>query len=229
MSEAELDRILDAIAATSDSESEEAFCDQTQALLAAYVELELAGERADRAYPAVARHLIVCPDCREEYESLRALLIDREQASLPDATLDLARLPPAPMPSAPSQASTWARSLPRLAGAVRGGQVLEEYDMRVPSLGAGITLHLLADLEVERASLRGYFTPPQPALHGLSARLYGVAAAAEFAVVMELEAPIEELGEFAFTDLLVGDYVLTLRLTNDEIPVILLGADFWKA
>lgn len=39
-----------------------------------YVELEVAGEDADRAIPGLRAHLDGCPACREEHESLRALL-----------------------------------------------------------------------------------------------------------------------------------------------------------
>lgn len=41
-----------------------------------YVELELAGEDADRAIPGLRAHLEGCPACREEHESLRALVGD---------------------------------------------------------------------------------------------------------------------------------------------------------
>jgi predicted anti-sigma-YlaC factor YlaD len=39
-----------------------------------YVELELAGAAADTAVPGLRAHLAGCPACREEYESLRALV-----------------------------------------------------------------------------------------------------------------------------------------------------------
>jgi len=39
-----------------------------------YVELELAGEAVDTAIPGLRAHLVGCPACREEYESLRALV-----------------------------------------------------------------------------------------------------------------------------------------------------------
>jgi hypothetical protein len=43
------------------------------------VELELAGEDADAAIPGLREHLDGCPACREEHESLRAL-VGGEQA-----------------------------------------------------------------------------------------------------------------------------------------------------
>ena len=39
-----------------------------------FVELELAGEDADAAVPGLRAHLAGCPACREDYESLRALV-----------------------------------------------------------------------------------------------------------------------------------------------------------
>jgi hypothetical protein len=39
-----------------------------------YVELELAGEDADTAIPGLRAHLDGCPACREEHDSLRALV-----------------------------------------------------------------------------------------------------------------------------------------------------------
>jgi len=44
-----------------------------------YVELELAGEDPDAAIPGLRAHLAGCPACREEHESLRAL-VGGEQA-----------------------------------------------------------------------------------------------------------------------------------------------------
>jgi hypothetical protein len=49
-------------------------CDECFACLDEYVELELAGGNADAAVPGLRAHLTGCPACREEYESLRALV-----------------------------------------------------------------------------------------------------------------------------------------------------------
>jgi hypothetical protein len=50
-------------------------CDQCFELLDQYVELELAGRDADALLPGVQTHLDGCPACREDYESLRALIV----------------------------------------------------------------------------------------------------------------------------------------------------------
>jgi hypothetical protein len=49
-------------------------CDACFEELDRYVELELAGEDADAATPGLRAHLDGCPACREEHESLRALV-----------------------------------------------------------------------------------------------------------------------------------------------------------
>ena len=54
-------------------------CDACFEELDRYVELEVAGEDADAAIPGLRAHLDGCPACREEYESLRAL-VDGEAA-----------------------------------------------------------------------------------------------------------------------------------------------------
>ena len=43
-----------------------------------YVELELAGADADAAVPGLRAHLDGCPACREEHESLLALVSGEE-------------------------------------------------------------------------------------------------------------------------------------------------------
>jgi hypothetical protein len=54
-------------------------CDECFARLDQYVELELAGDDADAAVPGLRAHLDGCPACREEHDSLRAL-VGGEQA-----------------------------------------------------------------------------------------------------------------------------------------------------
>ena len=54
-------------------------CDECFERLDRYVELELTGKDADAAVPGLRAHLAGCPACREEHESLRAL-VGGEQA-----------------------------------------------------------------------------------------------------------------------------------------------------
>jgi len=49
-------------------------CDDCFEQLDRYVELELAGQDAERAIPGLCAHLAGCRACREEHESLRALV-----------------------------------------------------------------------------------------------------------------------------------------------------------
>ena len=53
---------------------EELGCDACFDLLDEYVELEVAGADADERVPGMREHLVGCPACREEHESLRALV-----------------------------------------------------------------------------------------------------------------------------------------------------------
>ena len=49
-------------------------CDDCFQELDRYVELELAGGKTDTAFPGFRAHLDGCPACREEHESLCALV-----------------------------------------------------------------------------------------------------------------------------------------------------------
>jgi hypothetical protein len=42
-----------------------------------YVELELAGADADAAIPGMRAHLVGCPACSDDHDSLRALLLEQ--------------------------------------------------------------------------------------------------------------------------------------------------------
>ena len=52
-------------------------CDECFAELDRYVELELAGVEADAGVPGMRAHLVGCPACREDYESLGAFVKSR--------------------------------------------------------------------------------------------------------------------------------------------------------
>ncbi len=49
-------------------------CDECFDLLDAYVDCEAGGLDADAAIPGMRTHLVGCPACLEEYESLSALV-----------------------------------------------------------------------------------------------------------------------------------------------------------
>jgi hypothetical protein len=59
---------------------EELGCDACFELLDRYVELELAGTDADAAIPGLRAHLAGCPACREEHDSLYALVSGERSA-----------------------------------------------------------------------------------------------------------------------------------------------------
>jgi hypothetical protein len=49
-------------------------CDECFDQLDRYVELDLAGADTERALPGFRAHLVGCPACREDYESLKAFV-----------------------------------------------------------------------------------------------------------------------------------------------------------
>jgi hypothetical protein len=67
----ELEQALDRVLGPS---GPELGCDECFAELDRYVELEVAGADADAAVPGLRAHLEGCPACREEHESLLALV-----------------------------------------------------------------------------------------------------------------------------------------------------------
>jgi hypothetical protein len=75
MKRSDLNQALERVIGPDESELG---CDECFAELDRYVELELAGKDADAAIPGLRAHLSGCPACREEHDSLRALLIDEQ-------------------------------------------------------------------------------------------------------------------------------------------------------
>jgi hypothetical protein len=55
-------------------EGPELGCDGCFEQLDRYVDLERSGADADAAVPGMSAHLLGCPACREEHDSLRALV-----------------------------------------------------------------------------------------------------------------------------------------------------------
>jgi len=53
----------------------EVTCEQCFELLDQYVDLELNGADADAHLPGLRAHLEGCPACREDHDSLRALVV----------------------------------------------------------------------------------------------------------------------------------------------------------
>jgi hypothetical protein len=54
----------------------EVSCERCFEELDRYVELEIAGADADAAVPGMRAHLVGCPACAEDHDSLSALLAD---------------------------------------------------------------------------------------------------------------------------------------------------------
>lgn len=240
MNRKQLDRFRQSLALTAASESEEAFCDQTQQLLAVYVEQEMNGEAIEARYPAITRHLQVCPDCRAEYEALQSLLATEEPPIRPRKPLDMAQLPPRVAPNqlrAPDMNAdsrvTWANKriqawLAGLAGlspttslATRdprgrenAGRQEAPYQIAVMSLGPDVRLQLIPLFEDGMAHLRAYFAPSSAALfeqlRGSMARLYQLKSDPEPQAVFIAESMLQAGGTIQFDDLPLGSYMLTL-------------------
>ncbi len=71
MNQPNLERALTGLLGPADPEVE---CDVCFDELDHYVELQLAGHDADTAIPGMRAHLDGCPACREDHESLHALV-----------------------------------------------------------------------------------------------------------------------------------------------------------
>jgi hypothetical protein len=67
------DRRRQVLAALLGPAEPELTCDECFEELDRYVDLELTGRRADGCVGGMRAHLIGCPACREDYESLRDL------------------------------------------------------------------------------------------------------------------------------------------------------------
>ncbi len=55
----------------------EVSCEECFELLDRYVECEITGAHADARVPGMRAHLLGCPACAEDHESLRAFVADR--------------------------------------------------------------------------------------------------------------------------------------------------------
>jgi uncharacterized protein with PIN domain len=62
-------------------------CGECLEHVAEFAERQLAGRAPDDAMRSVEQHLFQCPECREEYEALRQLLLDpsTDRGGNPDA------------------------------------------------------------------------------------------------------------------------------------------------
>jgi hypothetical protein len=62
------------------AEADDRGCDAGNAIIEAYVELELTGQDAEAAYPWIAAHLRTCKGCRTDHDGLlEAARLDAEE------------------------------------------------------------------------------------------------------------------------------------------------------
>ena len=67
LSKEQIDELIRQVGLTRDDEID---CERCLALSAEFAERELAGRSVPAALEAVAHHLSICAECREEYEAL---------------------------------------------------------------------------------------------------------------------------------------------------------------
>ena len=75
MERPELEQVLGRVLGPAEPE---VGCDVCFAELDRYVDVQIAGGDADAAIPGLRAHLAGCPACREEYESLFALVSQQQ-------------------------------------------------------------------------------------------------------------------------------------------------------
>lgn len=229
MNQQSFDRLLAAIREVS--EDDEAFCDEVRNALGAYIEAELAGVDVASTRPRIAVHLRRCPDCREEYATLRDLIGGFDPAQLPSVRAAQPGTPTPPLAPQPtlndraeallawasSQLAGWRLTLPALGMALRSNR-RDLAPVAVPGVEPAATLQLSLTERAQSFEVTGTLRPAAPMLHGRAARLYRTERQ-----VNRVEALFEEsvspLDRFRFRNVSPGEYVLTFDLPTGEAGV----------
>lgn len=205
------DRVLRAMDEIQDDD--EVFCDEMQEVLAGYVERELAGEDVATAQPRVATHLARCIDCREEYESLRELML-----ALGPEPARVTAPPPDPLATllawARTQLGSWRVSLPNMGMALRSAE-RGLAPLSVPDLEPPTQLQLSLTRRGSAFEVSGVLRPTAAALHGRAVRLYRLAADGSTIDAL-LASEISSLDRFRLRDVSPGLYVLSIDLPGGE-------------
>lgn len=76
LSKKEIHELMRTIGLTANDEIN---CEQCRSLVAEFVEQELAGKSIPEGLKAVEHHLLVCAECREEYEALQEAMRGMEE------------------------------------------------------------------------------------------------------------------------------------------------------
>ena len=63
---------------TAKTREHELNCNECLDLVAEFIELELAGKTIPSGLDAVRHHLDLCPECREEFDTLRDVLVQMD-------------------------------------------------------------------------------------------------------------------------------------------------------
>jgi hypothetical protein len=75
----ELDKLMNLLGLTQDQEID---CDQCLMHIASFAEQKLAGSKLSDALDCVEQHLMVCGECREEYELLLLALAELQNEGI---------------------------------------------------------------------------------------------------------------------------------------------------
>lgn len=71
----EIENLMRQIVLTDDIEIN---CEQCLALIAEFADQQMAGKSISTSLKAVEHHLLICDECREEYEALRQTLVEMD-------------------------------------------------------------------------------------------------------------------------------------------------------
>ncbi len=81
----DIKRFVQSVQRIYTTSSNEIDCEQFQLLLAQYVDKEIARGDAAQCFPSAYSHILQCPDCAEDYNSLLQVARLQAQGGLPRA------------------------------------------------------------------------------------------------------------------------------------------------
>ena len=255
----ELLRLFGFLDLAGDSDTDDIDCHRMQTELidrwaeahlesAANLEADTAIQQLRSVAPEVGRHLMLCPDCRDHFETVYMLYrrAAHEDQVLPQVHFDLGQLPVfgknAP-PSLVARIASWLSTAARLAeqgetrlqiapgASISYAPATEGFRQSEPAPPNSqalkdippVTVHITSSLEGATLSLEGYIRPSQPGWSRRPLHLYTIANAVPFAM-----AELSPQSDFEFLALPPDDYILTLDLVSGEIPLVIVPRNLWK-
>jgi hypothetical protein len=253
----ELIRLFGLLDLSGDSDTDDIDCHRMQTELidrwaaaqlesAADLGIDQAIQQIRGAAPEVGRHLLLCPDCRNHFETVYGLYqaAAREDQVLPQVHFDLGQLPAFGKNGPPSLVARIAGWLGTAASLAEQGETrlqiapgasisyipaTEGFRQAEPELPNSrkdippVTVHITPSLEGGTLILEGYIRPSQPGWSKRPLHLYKIANALPFTM-----AELSPQSDFEFLALPPDDYILTLDLASGEIPLVIVPRNLWK-